>query len=112
MQKKSVGMIVNETCYRVLSPGQWELFVRVSGITPDGIRLDLEQPRTGPGPIWKVDREYLPVGEGLDLTLDRQDGETDSFRLFADDESAGLVTVRFEYPDHLILQLHREEDED
>jgi hypothetical protein len=111
MQKKSVGMILNETCYRVISPGQWELFVRVSGITPDGIRIDLEQPQAGNHATWKVDREYLPVGEGLDLTLDRIDGETDAFRLFADGESAGVVTMRFEYPEHLMIQLHRDEEE-
>jgi catechol 2,3-dioxygenase-like lactoylglutathione lyase family enzyme len=111
MQNKSVGMIVNETCYRVTSPGHWELFVRVTGITEDGVRLDLEQPQGGNHATWKVDREYLPVGEGLDLTLDRLDGDTDSFRLFADDESAGMVTLRFELPEHLVMEMHREENE-
>jgi hypothetical protein len=109
MQKKSIGFILNETCYRIFCPGQWQLFVRVSAITPEGVRLDLEQPQTGPHTLWKVDRETLPVGEGLDLTLDRLDGETDSFRVFADDQSAGMATLRFEYPEHLMMQMHTED---
>jgi hypothetical protein len=86
------------------------LFVRVSAVGPDGVRLDLEQPQEGNHAIWKVDRETVPVGEGLDLTLDRLDGDTDSVRLFVDDESAGMVTLRFELPEHLAMEMYREED--
>ena len=109
MEKKTIGFILNETCYRITSPGQWQLFVRVSAITSEGVRLDLEQPHSGPHTLWKVDRETLPVGEGLDLTLDRLDGETDSFRVFADDQSGGMATLRFEYPEHLIMEMHQQD---
>ena len=110
--KKTVGFILNDTCYRLSVLGQWQLFVRVSGITEDGIRLDLEEPQTGNHATWKVDRELLKVGEGLDLTLDRLDGDTDAFRIFADDQTGDVVTLRFEYPEHVMVELHKEPGED